>query len=93
MLDILDFAFLLSWRIRSGGEKNFHLTLHALKLLMRPFVDKQSRSSYIARGVLHPIFGCPRLPLLSQQTWISKREGTKVGRTIGAWGTQSVDID
>ena len=23
--------------------------------------QKQSRSSYMARGVLHPIFGCPRM--------------------------------
>ena len=34
--------------------------------------QKQSRSSYMARGVLHPIFGCPRMYLLSQLT--SNRE-------------------
>ena len=30
--------------------------------------QKQSRSSYIVRGVLHPIFGCPRMHLLCQHT-------------------------
>ena len=40
--------------------------------------QKQSRSSYMARGILHPIFGCPRLHLLCR---ISMREGTKVDRT------------
>ena len=30
--------------------------------------QKQSCSSYMARGVLHPIFGCPRMHLLSQLT-------------------------
>ena len=30
--------------------------------------QKQSRSSYMARGILHPIFGCPRLHLLCQLT-------------------------
>ena len=30
--------------------------------------QKQSRSSYKAREVLHPIFGCPRMHLLSQLT-------------------------
>ena len=30
--------------------------------------QKQSRSSYMARGVLHQIFGCPRMHLLSQLT-------------------------
>ena len=30
--------------------------------------QKQSRSSYTARGVLHPIFGCPCVHLLSQLT-------------------------
>ena len=45
--------------------------------------QKQSCSSYMARGVLHPIFGCPRMHLLSQLTSNSKRDGTKVGRTAG----------
>ena len=31
--------------------------------------QKQSRSSCVARGVLHPIFGCPCMHLLSQLTW------------------------
>ena len=39
--------------------------------------QKQNRKSYMARGVLHPIFGCPRMQLAC------KREGTKVGRTPG----------
>ena len=30
--------------------------------------QKQSCSSYMARGVLHPIFGCPHMHLLSQLT-------------------------
>ena len=30
--------------------------------------QKESRSSYTARGVLHPIFGCPCMHLLSQLT-------------------------
>ena len=30
--------------------------------------QKQSRSSYMARGVLHPIFGCPFVHLLSHLT-------------------------
>ena len=30
--------------------------------------QKQSRSSYMARGVLHPIIGCPCMYLLSQLT-------------------------
>ena len=30
--------------------------------------QKQSRRSYMARGALHPIFGCPRMHLLSQLT-------------------------
>ena len=45
--------------------------------------QKQSCSSYMARGVLHAIFGCPRMHLLSQLTLNSKRERTKVGRTAG----------
>ena len=47
--------------------------------------QKQSRSSYMAHGVLHPIFGCPCVHLLSQLTRISTREGTKskVGRAAG----------
>ena len=32
------------------------------------FGQKQTRSSYMARGVLHPIFGCRRMHLLSQLT-------------------------
>ena len=30
--------------------------------------QKQSRSSYMACGVLHPIYGCPCMHLLSQLT-------------------------
>ena len=30
--------------------------------------QKQSRSGYMARGVLHPNFGCPCMHLLSQLT-------------------------
>ena len=57
--------------------------------------QKQSRSSYMARGVLHPIIGCPSMYLLSQLTSIFTREGTKVGRTADAWGdiTRSIDIN
>ena len=32
--------------------------------------QKQSRSSYMARRVLHPIIGCPSMYLLSQLTSI-----------------------
>ena len=32
------------------------------------FGQKQSCSSYMARGVLHPIFGCLHMHLLSQLT-------------------------
>ena len=30
---------------------------------------QQSGSNYMARGVLHPIFGCPCMHLQSQLTW------------------------
>ena len=44
--------------------------LDALRLLLRPFWDRSRAvySSYIVRGVLHPIFGCPRMHLVCQQT-------------------------
>ena len=38
--------------------------------------QKQSRNSYMACGVLHPMFGCPCMHVLSQLTSISTREGT-----------------
>ena len=48
----------------------------------------------MACGILHQFFGCPRMHLLSQLTFNSKTEGTKVGRTaVGVpslednWGT------
>ena len=40
--------------------------------------QKRSRSSYMACGVFHPIFGCPCMHFLSQLTSNSMREGTKV---------------
>ena len=43
--------------------------------------QKQAQQLYMARGVLHPISGCPCMHLLSQG--ISTREGTTVGRTAG----------
>ena len=43
--------------------------------------QKQSHSSYMACGVLHPIFGCPCMHLLVRWLWISRREGTIVGWT------------
>ena len=46
--------------------------------------QKQSRSSHMARRVLHPIFGCPYMHLLSQLTLnFSIKENTMVGRTAG----------
>ena len=39
--------------------------LNVLRLFLRPsLVQKQSHRSYMTRGVLHPIFGCPRMHLL-----------------------------
>ena len=47
--------------------------------------QKQSRSSYTGRGVLHPIFGCPCVHFLSQQTsdFLEISTESKVGRTTG----------
>ena len=42
--------------------------------------QKQSRSSYMARGYIHPIFGFPCLHLLAKTVDIEfPREGTKFG--------------
>ena len=44
--------------------------LDALKLLLRPFWDRSRAvvATPVARGALHPIFGCPRMHLLFQLT-------------------------
>ena len=42
--------------------------------------QKLSLNSYMARGVLHPIFGCQRMHLLSQ---LISNFQAKVGRTAG----------
>ena len=44
--------------------------------------QKQSGSSYMARGVLHPIFDCA---YICKASWLGilTREGTTVGRTAG----------
>ena len=44
--------------------------------------QKQSHSSYMARKVLHPIFGCPYMHLLCQLT-LNFHESTMVDRTAG----------
>ena len=46
--------------------------------------QKQSGSSYMARGVLHPIFGCPCIfakPVDFE--FLREKVRTKVGRTAG----------
>ena len=46
--------------------------------------QKQSRSSYMAQGVFHPIFSCPCMHLLSQlSSNFHERRYYKVGRTAG----------
>ena len=45
--------------------------------------QKQSHSSYMAYGVLHPIFGCPGMHLLSHLTSDFCESKSKVGRTAG----------
>ena len=58
-------------------------------MLLRPFSDRSRAvvASYMVREVLHPIFGCQCMHLLSQLTLnFDERRYTKVGRTAGAWG-------
>ena len=61
--------------------------LDAVRLLLRPFWDRSKAvvAIYIAREVLHPIFDCPCMHLLSQLTsnFQGTKEGTKFGRTAG----------
>ena len=47
-------------------------------------------SSYVARGVLYPLFGCPCMDVLSHLTSNFTRQGAKVGRTAG--GVASLEI-
>jgi len=42
----------------------------------------------MALGVLHPLFGCPCMHVLSQLTSISTRKGIKIGETSVTFQTE-----